>query len=371
MAKRSDLRDRMRGIFLRGRIYYYQPSQKRGARPPMISLETDDPDVAIAKAAEIRKVPILNPSTHLLAEVQAHLEERLQQRKYTRPTAANKLALLKRWIMSLGGVYSLTDISTPLLQQQYNQVLEKTSPATAHKFIMSVRAFLGWAVERNKLRANPAIGVREVHVPDSPRVRFCSRDLRDKLIADCDREDLLFILMVGFHAGLRKNEIIQAVPSWFVMESRNIDLHDTATFRFNDKKRRRVIPMRRELHDFIAGYGLREPFMLRPKVKHGKGLYRYDFERPFSEYMEKAGVPWVTPHVMRHTFASLLVMGDRKRNIRPVSIFKVANWLGDTVPVAAKHYAHLEPADADIEETDEDLTPEGDSPSPDETAASA
>ena len=45
---------------------------------------------------------------------------------------------------------------------------------------------------------------------------------------------------------------------------------------------------------------------------------------------------------MRHTFASLLVQEN-------TSIFKVAQWMGDTVRVAEKHYAHLLPKDDDIE----------------------
>ena len=50
----------------------------------------------------------------------------------------------------------------------------------------------------------------------------------------------------------------------------------------------------------------------------------------------------VTAHVMRHTFASLLVQAG-------VSIYKVARWLGDGVEVVEDHYGHLAPKDSDIE----------------------
>jgi hypothetical protein len=45
---------------------------------------------------------------------------------------------------------------------------------------------------------------------------------------------------------------------------------------------------------------------------------------------------------MRHTFASLLAIAG-------VSIFKIAQWLGDDVKVVERHYAHLLPQDSDIE----------------------
>ena len=101
--------------------------------------------------------------------------------------------------------------------------------------------------------------------------------------------------------------------------------------------------MRQALYDFVTSYGLREPFMLQPQVKQGKSIYRYDFGKPFAEYMKAQDVEWVTPHVMRHTFASLLVQ-------KGTSVFKVAKWLGDSVAVTENTYAHLAPGDADIEE---------------------
>ena len=58
--------------------------------------------------------------------------------------------------------------------------------------------------------------------------------------------------------------------------------------------------------------------------------------------MKAQGLGWVTPHVMRHTFASLLAS-------KGVSIYKIALWLGDDVRVVQKHYAKLLPKDEDIE----------------------
>lgn len=43
---------------------------------------------------------------------------------------------------------------------------------------------------------------------------------------------------------------------------------------------------------------------------------------------------WVTPHVMRHSFASALKTAGK-------SIAKIADWLGDTERVTERNYAHL------------------------------
>ena len=71
---------------------------------------------------------------------------------------------------------------------------------------------------------------------------------------------------------------IQAVPSWFHFDRRCIDMQPTPTMPFNKYKKPRVIPMRGVLFEFLQGYGLRKPFMLRPEVKQGKDIYRYDFD---------------------------------------------------------------------------------------------
>jgi integrase len=57
--------------------------------------------------------------------------------------------------------------------------------------------------------------------------------------------------------------------------------------------------------------------------------------------MKAQAVGWVTPHVMRHTFASLLAIDGK-------SIYKIAAWLGDTVRVTERVYAHLCPQDGDV-----------------------
>jgi integrase len=90
---------------------------------------------------------------------------------------------------------------------------------------------------------------------------------------------------------------------------------------------------------------------LKPEKVQGKARYRYDFRKPFEEYVRSKELDWVKPHVMRHTFASLLAIAG-------VSIFKIAKWLGDDVRVVERHYAHLLPQDPDVERAFGDAGPE-------------
>jgi len=125
------------------------------------------------------------------------------------------------------------------------------------------------------------------------------------------------------------------------MKAKMIHLRKTPTMAFKDREERSV-PMTLAFHDFLKKYKLREPFMLRPEVEKGKSLYRYDFGAPFKKHVEACKLPWVTPHVMRHTFASLLASAG-------TSIYVIAEWLGDDVRVVQRHYARLLPMHEEIE----------------------
>ena len=150
------------------------------------------------------------------------------------------------------------------------------------------------------------------------------------------------MLYCGFHAGLRFNEIVEAKASWFDLNAGLLHLRKHEGIQFKDGEER-TIPLTKGFSTFLKTYGLYEPYMVHPEIPaRRKSVYRWDFGRPFDLYMEAQKVPWVTPHIMRHTFASLLASAG-------VSIYKIAKWLGDDVRVVQRHYAKLLPNDGEIE----------------------
>lgn len=247
---------------------------------------------------------------------------------------------------------------------------------------MSARSFFRWSIEVAKIRRrNPIDEAKLVKLEKRAREEFCSFDQRDQLIADCTEDDeLKFILYAGFHGGLRFNEIVEAVPWWFDLPNMQLRLSKTPTMQFKDGEER-TLPVTKEFRSFLDGYGLRAPYMIAPDVKKGKWIYRYDFRAKFEAFTGTRGwccnkvyrfrVPdfpdghdkrkklpliktcpqcekegrdfsWVTPHIMRHTYASLLVSAGE-------SIYKVAVWMGDDVQTVQDHYGHLAPDNGGIE----------------------
>jgi hypothetical protein len=84
-----------------------------------------------------------------------------------------------------------------------------------------------------------------------------------------------------------------------------------------------------------------QDFALQPERLPGVWKYRYDFKRLVEGHFKKCGVV-SDLHGMRRSFASNLVSDG-------VSIYKVAQWLGDGVEVVEGHYGYLAPQDQDID----------------------
>lgn len=194
----------------------------------------------------------------------------------------------------------------------------------------------------------------------SIREKFCSPELRDELlrlvqvipkyVLDEERASwIAFVLHAGFEAGFRKNEIIEARPSWFDIDGKTAKIAETPTFRPKDREKRHI-PLSSTFMAFLKKHSMEGTWCIAPEVERVKADYRYDFEHPYEVFMNWAGkqmkpkkdLSWVTPHIMRHTFASLLASAG-------VSLYKIAKWLGDTERTAAKHYAHLQAGDEDID----------------------
>ncbi len=347
MKTRSSRIKRLAGLYLRGKNFWYRYSFD--GRQHRLSLETDDEAAAVARAMEIRANPELADINHLKLEIKDYVQHQSQTGIFTRNSVANRTAVLNRWADDLGAT-DVRAITTERLQKWYEWLKQRKdeplTESTARSYLLMVRGFFNHLVEVNKVRDNPAVDVKTAKLKVGVRRQFCDPALTQKLLDGCQDRELKFVLYCGFHGGLRKEEIIMSRPSWISLNDGLLHVTQSGDWKPKDKEDR-TIPLTKAFLEFLrtemcGADGLPAPFIIAPAKQPGRGRYRYDFRKPFEIYMAQQKCPWVTPHVMRHTFASLLAS-------RGVSIYKIAKWLGDGVEVTQKHYAHLLPKDEDIE----------------------
>jgi integrase len=352
------------GLYRRKNGIYWFAKQINGVRK-FRSLKTKDLQDAIklANALDTGKVVPDSPIEQL---IEPFLNHKTKLNRYTAASVDSKGPILRKFAKFTNGC-PVADIDETIIQTIYEaQIDEGLSPETAVSYISTLRALFKWAVKVQKLiPENPCNDLHLARVSTKARKDFCKPELVENLIANCPREDVKFVLFAGFHAGMRKGEIIEARPFWFDLRNRQIHMRKHDGIQFKDQEER-SIPMTTAFAAFLEQYGLRDPYLLRPEVKKGKSLYRYDFERPFTQYIESCfechtcggfvmkeekcpkcgGVDlrccdWITTHIMRHTFASLLASAGE-------SIYDIAVWLGDDVRVVQKHYAKLLPMKRDL-----------------------
>ena len=328
---------KMRGIYLRGDVFWF--TKQVNGRRSHVSLETKDYAEAVQRATEVADRPELQPSRAMDSEIQRFIEYKLRSNRYSPASADSKRYILQEFADTLGNV-SPGQVTAFHCKAFYKRMKERVSPSTAESYMFTLRSFFQWCVSDNLCRRNPAMEVEMDRVDHQARIKFTDLELAQKLIANAPNDDMRFILFCGFHVGMRKQEIIEAIPEWFNLSRKTLEIRATATFRPKDRDAR-TVPLTDQFAEFLQSYGLRKPFVLKPEVEQGKFRYRYDFRRPFTDCMAEQGVPWITPHVMRHSFASICAM-------KGIDIYRIATWLGDDVRVVQKHYAKLRPDDREI-----------------------
>lgn len=178
------------------------------------------------------------------------------------------------------------------------------------------------------------------------------RFLPDGLTVGTDNQELKFVLYCIFYLGMRKEEIIMARPSWFTVDGENSSIEiqpkDLVTSYRTKTSKYRKIPLSAEFVRFLEEWeDWKEngrPFMIAPQnigTSAGK-KYRYDFRRPFDNFMKAHGFEGVSPHMGRHSFATHCIQDG-------IDIEILAYWLGDRVETVRRHYIHAFGTQKDID----------------------
>jgi integrase len=318
------------------------------------SLKTDDLPEAIKKVRQIQAgaalmrwetgVPIATPASKLVDRYLSAAQKRA--RKPMRPGTAKRQGDILYKFLKDTSVEILSDISRPKVDNWLEELKQAGRSAdTVRTYAQAVRTFVGFLV---KERLHHGVGFEKFDLPEgglAGRKNWLTSEVANRVIAESKDPDLTFVLLCGFDAGLRKSEIIAAKVSWFDLGAGLLHVQNdpAAGFILKDRENR-AIPLTEKFKKFLEGHlAGRNPnsYVLKPEQAKGKTEYRYDFKRLLYTHFKCCGVV-CSIHDMRRSFASNRVSQGR-------SIYKVAKWLGDGVVVVEKSYAHLAPADRDID----------------------
>lgn len=334
------------GLYKRGEVFWFQPGMKYGIRPAAFSLDTSDLATAQRLAHEARaQPPTLARPGRFLREAEAYLKARAKLGEIRDTEVNNRMIFYRRFNRECDEV-DLERLTTIKLQYWYDQRAKQICPNTVNQYLQHLSGLFDWLIAQKRLRTNPAKEIKRVRRVKATRKVWLPLDQANALI-EAARPDpeLCFILFAGFHAGMRKIEIVEAIPAWLDLNPRAITISPHGYFRPKDSEER-TVPLTKAFREFLNDYpNRRARYLLQPDRKKGKHRYRYDFKRKLENFLGehglRSGPNAINTHDLRRSFASNLVS-------KGISIYKVAKWLGDDIETTQKRYAHLAPHDDDI-----------------------
>ncbi len=332
--------------------FCYQPPMRGGLRPRLIHLSTESMAEAVRMADAIRRKQFFAESTEPLAALaDAFLTAKAAEGEHkSAVTTATARAALRRF---QGAVKCPPrEISTAKIREWKAAMLaEGLSRASVSGYMRYAQSFCTWLEREGKVLRNPFAGEKNLFPKSIPtrRGRVCDKATRDRLIAECDYPPLKAVLYIGFHAGLRKNEILNIRPDWISRAPDGTPTHihirnergadGGIAFAVKDSEAK-TVPVSTPLALFLRDeYGLdHSPYLIRPDKPASKYRYRWEWKRRWATYMRAQGVPWVTVHTMRHTWFTLLLSAPP--GTQP-SLLHLERWSGTSAETIKKHYAHL------------------------------
>lgn len=239
-------------------------------------------------------------------------------------------------------------------QQRKGREGRLLSGTTVKSYTIVLRAFVNWLREEKILRHDPMAKLkRQTRVATTRRHEFLTPEERERVMELAKTEEVRLILHLGFFAGMRVGEMLACNPRWIwvnedwtkgsiTVQETPITLIDGSKCVWRPKTRElRTIPMHPRLLAFLKDYGIRTPWLLAPHKEFWPGelkkARRHDAKVALRNLAKRAGVAKLDYHLLRHTFATLLVM-------RGVALAEVAGLLGDSLRVTEETYAGFSPS---------------------------
>lgn len=321
---------KIKGLYEKRGWWYYQPPQVNGIRPKRVALRTKSRAEALRLYEVLAKQDFRDRrGGQLRAEIDRYLAEKLSRGIHTEKTSRNTGYTLGQLADFLGPGKAVGEIRTADMQEWVGALGKTNNSTSINSVVGSTKGFFSWAVKEGLLLESPIAGLELPKKVVTRSESYCSREERDRLIARVDRDDLALILHLGFFAGMRIGEIVEARRDWLDLDGRVITIRNTSTFTAKGKRTRKI-RMSHRLHGFMVGYlerwadlagvgsGLND-YLLRPDKADGKkwkkagsqpNRWRYDPTRPFKDHARACGLEWIGFHSMRHTFGTLHAMAN-------------------------------------------------------------
>lgn len=236
-------------------------------------------------------------------------------------------------------------VDETLLQDYAQQRAGAVTGGTIRRELGALRTVLIWAAKQRLISRDDVPPNFGDHMPpdNPPRTKFLDltqeQYLWDQAMACQDRRVMLFTAL-GLETAARREAIVDLTWDRVDLGLGQIDYRVPG--KRVTKKRRVRVPISDRLMPV-----LKEAWLRAPKGPGGQAvgyvvtesqarMLPKSMSTAYHRFTTKIGLSWVSPHVLRHTWASLAAMNG-------VSLWDVAQVMGDTIAMIEQTYLHLTP----------------------------
>ncbi|WP_197033837.1 site-specific integrase [Bradyrhizobium sp. URHD0069] len=210
----------------------------------------------------------------------------------------------------------------------------KRSAGTTRRELGVLRAAINHAHREGRLTRTVSIALPQR--PES-RDRWLTRSEAARLLRAALREPrvrlhLPLFILLGLYTGHRKEAILALRWSQVDLDASRLNFNSGGDRRSN--KRKALIPIPRKLHNHLKRARQRGSEL--GFVGHENGHRLKDIKGGFASACMRASLRDVTPHVLRHTCATWLMM-------KGVPVWEAAGWLGMSRETLERVYGHHHP----------------------------
>ncbi len=221
------------------------------------------------------------------------------------------------------GPVSPADLSVPAVIHKWRG--EGASDGTIRTRLLLLRAALGWAAKMKYIDAAPYIPAPP---PGEARNRHLTRDEFKRLYMAAEEPHIKTFLALGVLSGLRNGAILSL--TWDQIDAEKRFIRPTGGSANKKRADIRIGP------DLMLALGTAWWMRDGPYVVQWRGQQVKSVKTGFRAAVRRSGIDPVTIHDLRRTCA---VWQAEKG----VSIERIAEWLGDSPAIVAKHYARYSP----------------------------
>lgn len=217
---------------------------------------------------------------------------------------------------------------------------EGVADGTIRREIAVLRAALNWACREEPPWIERAPNL-DVPPPPPPRERWLTKAELGGLLAACRGPYLRLFVMLAYHTAARSGAILDLTWDRVDLDHGRIEYNRAGRRRTN--KRRATVPINAALLSALQSarpLAVAEPDPdgndRTPHVIQFRGRPILSIKKSFAEACRRAGIADCSPHVLRHTSATHMVMAG-------VPLAEIARMLGDTEATVERVYGKHSP----------------------------